>query len=399
MALARRERLFYLCALPLGHLSVDWVAGGLFILAPAVVFGGQELSPTQIGLLFAIRASVSSLFYIPAGIFGDSARRQGPAMVATFWWVGLAALAGAFAPNYWALVLAIVVSGVGGVFWHPMAMGAMVQQMPRRRAMAMGVHGLGGSIAEMAAPLLVGFLLLFMGWRRVLLVNSLVPLAAGIALLGLISVKRPAVQGRFSRADLVDLARIARQPVFLGLLLAMSLYSMSMIALMSMTPVYLKDVRGFSSGAAGLIFAALFLSGTVASPFVGIISDKAGRKPVALVATLIGGTAVWMMTATPETVSLVLVMSVAGLCLISLRWVLTAAALDIVGQREATVIGFLYAIGEGVGALGSLIAGVIGEASLDWSLAFAAILAFGAGGVMGLLPLRVSGRGMKRPAG
>ena len=84
--------------------------------------------------------------------------------------------------------------------------------------------------------------------------------------------------------------------------------------------------------------------------------------------------------------------------MISIRAVLTAAALDIVGQREATVIGFLFAIGEGIGALGSLIAGIIGNASLEWALIFAAILAFSVGGLVGALPLRASVQPVRAPA-
>ena len=390
MALTRRERLFYLSALPAGHASVDWIGAGMFLLAPAIVFGGLELSPTQIGLMFTIRALVSSLIYIPAGIMGDSLRRQGPAMLSTFWWVGLAGLAAVFSPNYWLLVLALAVSAAGSSFWHPLAMGAMVQRMPGRRAMAMAVHGAGGTISEVFAPLLVGFLLATMSWREVLFVNSAIPLAAGFLLFRLVTVTRSGEESRITKADFKYLARVGRQPVAVGLLVAMSLYNMSIIALMSMTPLYLKEVREFSSEAAGITFAALLLSGTIGSPLIGMISDRFGRKSVTVLGMMGGGAALWAMTVMPEAVSLVTVMLVAGFCLITVRAVLTAAALDVVGHREATVIGFLFAIGEGVGALGSLVAGVIGEASLGWALVFAALMAFAVAGVVAALPLRAS---------
>ncbi|MCH8087624.1 MAG: MFS transporter [Chloroflexi bacterium] len=392
MALTSKDRRYYFIALPAGHGAVDWIGAGMFLLAPAIAFGGVELSPVRIGLLFGTRALFSSIFYIPAGIVGDSVRRQGLVMLATIWWVGLAGIGAAFAPNYWVLVVAFIVSSAGSSFWHPLAMGAMVQRMPGRRAMAVAVHGVGGSASEVLAPLLVGILLAVIGWRQVLFINALFPLVAAILLLRVAAVVGPETKHRASRSDFKALARIGRRPVALGLLLAMGLYNMSNIALMTMAPIYLKDVRGFSPQAAGATLAALLVAGTVGSPLVGALSDRLGRKSVTVVGMIAGGAALWAMTLMPETISLVAAMMVAGFCLISIRAVLTAAALDIVGQREATVIGFLFAIGEGIGALGSLIAGIIGNASLEWALIFAALLAFSVGGLVGALPLRASGQ-------
>ena len=387
VAAPRRRKFFFLFALPAGHASVDWLGSGLFLLAPVIAFHGSDLNSVQIGLLFTIRSVVSSIAYIPAGLMGDSMRRQGPTMLSTFWWVGLGGVGAAFAPNYWLLVLAVTFSTCGSTFWHPLAMGAMAQQMPERRATAMAVHGAGGTVAEVFGPLLVGFMLAATGWRETLFINALFPLFAGIALIQLRTLTRPDGASSISMEDFRRLVRAAKRPVALGVLLAMILFNMSTIAFMSMTPVYLKDVKLFSSQEAGIAFAALLLAGTLGSLPVGVLSDRLGRRSVGFVGLGVGGAALWATTLMPGNLLMVAAMLIAGFCMISMRAVLTAAALDVMRQREATVIGFLFAIGEGVGAIGSVIAGVIGGVSLSWALVFSAILAFGAAGVMGVIPL------------
>ena len=254
--------------------------------------------------------------------------------------------------------------------------------------MAMAVHGVGGLMAEVLAPLLVGFLLAIMDWRKTLALNALVPIGAGILLIGLVSVNRTNVASRVTKADLLELMRAARQLPAIGILTATALYNMCFFALLSMTPIYLKDVRDFSSGEAGLAFAGLMLAGAVASPIVGSMSDRLGRKPVLLTGLMISGASLWLMTIVPGSASLVVTMVVAGFWLFSIQPVLWAAGLDVFGQREATVIGFLSVIAEGVGSLGSLLGGLIGEASLEWAIVFSALLAFSTGAVTSVLPMK-----------
>ncbi len=388
MAITRRERLTYFCGLPAGHGSVDWISAGLFLLAPAIAFGGTTLSPSKIGLLFALRAIVASITYIPSGLIGDSLRRQGQTMLVTIWWVGLTTLAAAFSPNYWVLTLLLSISGAGAAFWHPLAMSTMVLHMPERRGMAMAVHGVGGLMAEVLAPLLIGFLLAVMDWRETLALNALIPIGAGILLIGLVSVNRTSVASRVTKADLLELMRAVRQVPAMGVLAATALYNMCFFALLTMTPVYLKDVRDFSSKEAGIAFAGLMLAGALASPLIGSMSDRLGRKPVLLTGLMISGASLWLMTIVPGSVSLVVTMVIAGFWLFSIQPVLWAAGLDVFGQREATVIGFLSVIAEGIGSLGSLLAGLIGEVSLEWAIVFSALLAFSTAVVTSVLHIR-----------
>lgn len=383
--LSRKERLLYLVAFPAGHGAVDWGSGAFWILAPAIALA-MDLSPTQVGLLFAMRQVGSGVAQLPAGLTGDSLRRRGTFLLSTFWWVAIAQLAASVAPGYWTLGVFLAIAGAGAAAWHPVAMGTMVQRMPDRRAFALAIHSIGGTVAEIIAPLIVGFLLVFLEWRQVLQIGTLPAIVMGLLFIRLSSMVVPSVQGNISIPEVRELSRRAMRPATLGILLVLVLQNMSIIALMSMTPLYLQEERGFSSGLSGVAFAALVVSGAALAPLVGRVSDRAGRKPIALAGFFGGGASAWLVTVAPGTVGVFAALAATGFLLLTIRPVVMATALEVVGRREATVLGFLSAIGEGIAALGAALAGLVGEADLGLALVFAGGLSTAAGLAAGLHP-------------
>ena len=49
-----------------------------------------------------------------------------------------------------------------------------------------------------------------------------------------------------------------------------------------------------------------------------------------------------------------------------------ALAVDFAGQREATTLGFVFVLMDGVGAFGALLAGVVGDFQLHYAFLLAA---------------------------
>lgn len=60
-----KHNRFLLGSLALGHLTNDWVAGTLWLLAPAIA-ASMGLGPTEVGLLLTINGIGAGLVYIPA---------------------------------------------------------------------------------------------------------------------------------------------------------------------------------------------------------------------------------------------------------------------------------------------------------------------------------------------
>ena len=59
-------------------------------------------------------------------------------------------------------------------------MGVMAQWMPHRKGFVLGMHMAGGTIAEIAAPILVGFSLMFLSWSQVLQLNTIPTIILGL---------------------------------------------------------------------------------------------------------------------------------------------------------------------------------------------------------------------------
>jgi len=381
----REERWLYLAAFPAGHGGVDWGGASLWVLAPAIALS-MGLSPAQVGLLFTVKGLGAALAYLPAGLAGDAVRRRGRLMLSTLWWVAVAQLAASVAPGYWLVGIFLAIAGAGAASWHPVAMGTMVHRMPDRRAFALAIHGIGGTLAEVMAPLSVGFLLSFFGWRQVLRVSTIPAVVMGILFLRLSRMVGSSAHTSPFGFEARHLPKVLLRPAVLGILLVLILHNMSIIALMSMTPLYLQNVRGFSPGLTGVAFALFVVAGAVLAPVAGRISDRRGRKPIALFGLLGGSGCVWLISVAPGTLGVFVALIATGLTLISVRVVLMATALEVVGRRESTVIGLLFAASEGAGAGGAALAGLVGNTSLAMALVLASLLALASGLAAGVHP-------------
>jgi len=367
-------------AFPTGHAAVDWGSAAFWLLAPAMALA-MDLSATQIGVLFVMRQIGGGITQLPAGLIGDSISKRGRFLLATFWWVAVAQLIASVSPGYWLVGVFLALASAGAAAWHPVAMGTMVQRMPDRRAFALAVHSIGGTVAEIVAPLLVGFLLVFLDWRQVLQLSTVPAMIVGLMFVRLSAMVPASAEGAITRSELRELVRAITRPTPMLVLLVLVLHNMSILALMSMAPLYFQEVREFSSGLSGVAFAVFVVSGAVAAPLIGRISDRAGRTPITLVGLLGGGISAWLITVAPGTAGIFALLFLTGFLMLTVRPVLMAMALETIGRREATVLGFISTIGEVVSAPAAAVAGMVADINLTYPF----ILSAGLSGVAGFL--------------
>jgi FSR family fosmidomycin resistance protein-like MFS transporter len=385
------DQRFFLLFFPLGHMAVDWGGGAVLLLAPAMALA-MDLSALQVGLMLTAMELGAGMAYAPAGLLGDRIHRRGLLLLLSFWWVALGYLAASFAPGYWSVVALFTLAGMGVAAWHPVATGVMVEQMAERKAQALGVHSIGGTLSHVLAPLSVGFLLTYFSWQHVLQISVLPALVVGVVLLWWWRRIPPSGRERIGRADLGAMWREWRRPG--GLLVAAMLvtYQMSFIALQAMTPLFLVREHDYSIALAGVVFAAMLTGGALASPFVGRASDTAGRKRVAVVALAGSGMAAAFAAFAGGGLLLVGALVVAGTLIVSVRAVMLAAAVDVSRGHESTALGVAFSIMDGVGAMGALSAGAIGSNDLRLAIAFASAMAFVSLGVALAMPSRLARR-------
>ena len=340
------------------------------------------LTPVQVGILFAARQLGSGLSQLPAGFIGDHLRRRGRFLLATFWWVSVAQLAASGSANYWVVVGFLTLASAGAGAWHPVAMGVMTQWMPGRKAFVLGMHLMGGTVAEITAPLLVGVLLMHLSWNQALVINTIPTIILGLVFIKLAPMVIAPPQFLGGRVDIRWLVKAMLQPGSLAVLLAITLHNMSLIAFLSMAPLYFQEVLGFSSSLTGLGVSLFLIGGAAISPFVGYISDKIGRKLMATGGLIGGGVCAWFITLASGNVAIFPLLIITGILMLSVRSVIIAMALEKVGHRESTVLGLISSVGEGVAALGAVLAGIMGGINLAFAVILAAILSVIAGMVI-----------------
>ncbi|HJM51561.1 MAG TPA: MFS transporter [Alphaproteobacteria bacterium] len=382
------ETRFLLASFSLGHMANDWAPGAVWLIAPAIAFD-LGLSPSELGLLITISAIGASLAYFPAGLLADHVAHRGRLLALTFWWVAIGFFAASFATSFWSIAILLALAGLGDAAWHPIATGVLAKRWPARRGEALGVHAIGGSLAVVLAPLAVGYLLAVLDWREALRISVLPALI--MALVFTVFIARrvpPSDDSGTTRGDVGAFFAVWLRPLGLAFLTMVVAYHMSFTAVMSMTPLYLQTTHGYSPAQAGTLFAVGLLAGTVVLPWLGRVSDRIGRKRVVVVMTFFGGLlAAGIAFAGPGPALLLTVVGAIGM-LVGVRAVILALAVDFAAKREGTTLGFVFGLMDGVGALGAVLAGLVGEVDLSRAFLLGGGLALASALLALLLPLR-----------
>jgi MFS family permease len=125
-------------------------------------------------------------------------------------------------------------------------------------------------------------------------------------------------------------------------------------------PLYMEDGLELSSQSMGFHFGLLWAVGIVASPLMGHLSDRLGRKPVLVPALLCSGTLTVILALFGNGIMFTVIIGMLGIFLRSDYALLSAAILDIVGQKVATtVLGVLSFLRFSMAGISPLIAGYL----------------------------------------
>lgn len=358
----------------LGHLANDWAPSTIWIVAPAIA-AAMDLSPAEVGLLITIVHFGAALGYLPAGVLADRVANRGRLLLGTFWWVAAGYLAASFAPGFWTLALMLAIAGIGDAAWHPIATGVLAQSLPTQRAHALGIHAMTGTFAEVLAPLGIGFLLVWFDWRVAMQISTVPAILMGIAFFRIANYVPQSPHHAISLTDLRALWNIWRVPRGLGVITMVSVYNMSLLAILAMTPLFLQRVHGLSLVQAGAVFSSMVLAGALVQPLVGRLSDATGRKPVFIAGTVAAGLACLAVAWSATLGAAILALIAAVAALYGIRSSVLASAIEFGERREATTLGLAFMLLDGVGALGSALAGAVGSLDLHYPFLLAAGMA------------------------
>ena len=334
----------------LGHTVKHIYNSGLQSVILAVIKDDLGLSGTQFGLLATSQRVTSGATTMVAGYLGDRfANKSGLMLMLSLAIMGVSFYLLGSAPSYWVLFAVMLLVGIGPSLYHPPAIASLSRKFPDKRGFAISLHGTGGSIGEVVGPVLTGGLitgtyLVAFQWRDVLHLSVFPALFFAVAVyLMMRNIPAAAADAGSLREYGSSLATLLRRKAMLSLVLVTALRSSGQSAVMGFLPVYLLEDLEYEKVVIGLFMSGAQVTGIVAQPLMGYLSDKFGRKIVLVPCTLAMGLLIISLRFAEPGLQLVTVVLVMGAFLYSLHTIYIAGAMDVAqGQAQSTVVSLIY---------------------------------------------------------
>jgi MFS family permease len=261
--------------------------------------------------------------------------------------------------GYWHLLLLLVLMGLIAGTYHAPAASLLARTFPpERRGGALGMHVVGGNLSFFATPLLAGGLAASThDWRSPYLVFAIAPILAGVFLFVTLPALREHAEHSSSAGLLKDLGSVIG---VVGPLLSLAIvFQMLYAAVYAFLALYLVDARGFDPAAAAVLVAAPFIAGLAGAPIGGFLSDRVGRKPVIIVAIVLQGPLLYILTQVP-TMLIAPVLAVMGLVGAARMPVIEGFLLDRApANRRATTLGAYYFLAQELGGFAAPVLGIL----------------------------------------
>ena len=334
----------------LGHTVKHIYNSGLQSVMLAVIKDDLGLSGTQFGFLATSQRVTSGATTMVAGYLGDRfANRSGLMLMLSLGIMGVSYYLLGSAPSYWLLFAVMLLVGIGPSLYHPPAIASLSRKFPDKRGFAISLHGTGGSIGEVVGPVLTGGLisgtyLVAFHWRDVLHLSVFPALFFAVAVyLMMRNIPAAAADAGSLREYGSSLATLLRRRAMLSLVLVTALRSSGQSAVMGFLPVYLLEDLKYEKVEIGLFMSGAQVTGIVAQPLMGYLSDRFGRKIVLVPCTLAMGLLIISLRFAEPGLQLVIVVLVMGAFLYSLHTIFIAGAMDVAqGQAQSTVVSLIY---------------------------------------------------------
>ena len=401
----RRGAAFIIGGLTSGHGVFHWLTQSFIVVLPEVrdlLLGGSVVATTSIQTTREIASGVVSL---PGGVLTDALRKHWGWVMAVCMalfgvgWILMAAGGWTVPGSSWLtaeqaaasqgsgdlnvlgyilLLVGMAVVGMAASFWHLPAVAALSTQFSHRRASVLSFHGVGGNVGDVIGPVLTGLLLSVLTWQGIITIYGAVPIFLAFLVFWAFrdigqhrhgeEQQRPASTMRHQIDETKILMHNGRM---WGITAVAGLRGMAYIGFITVLPLYLADELGLRmmDGEGGFenlfyrgsLIGLLVLVGIFASPVMGYLSDRFGRKLVLIPGMAVLAVLTFLMASLGDTLTgMTILLAGLGLFLYSDQPILTATAMDIVREgTAATTLGLMSTSRFIFSAISPLIAGVL----------------------------------------
>ncbi|MEC9309117.1 MAG: MFS transporter [Chloroflexota bacterium] len=389
----RDSSKFMITALAVGHSVFHWVLQSFVVVLPEIQSAFQ-LSAVGTGGILSARELASGFVRLPGGILSDVLRKHWGLLLATCLFIsGLGSLAIGLSPMYGFLLVGVALVAMSHSMWHLPSAAALSYHFPEKRGLALSLHGVGGSVGDVAGPLVTGALLVVLTWQGILSVYAVIPI-----ILAVTAVWAIRNIGRIRAADEINIDKSSRpdmtkrlliNPTLWGLTTVRGLRAMALVALLTTLPLYLDNDLDMNPFNRGLHIGLLIAIGLAAKPIAGHLSDRFTRKKVMVPGLAWSCVMALVMVPMNDGIGLSISVVLMGLFLYPDQPILTAATLEVVGRQvSATALGLVTFASFIMSAISPFIAGGLYQTyGMDSALYFVAGLFGIATVIMAILKL------------
>lgn len=352
-------------AIGLGHALTHAYTAALYLLLPFLA-RDLSLNYSQIGFALSVRQFMSTLVNLPAGIIVDTVGRRNLFLALALLGTALPYIVISATSSYWILVVCLGLMGVASFLWHPAAITSISEMYPSKRGYGLAMHELGANLGDTLMPLLTGALLGFLTWRQVISVTVAVGVLAGLIVLRIVSnvrrhiaaAPKTAIPGGY----LAGLRMLARNSNLMILALVSGIRSFTQHGLMSFLPLFLVNDMRIPAVLVGVYLAVVQVSGMIATPISGTLSDRIGPKRVATAGMLTTTVALIMFAALNLGAAFVGALALVGFFTYSMRPAIFRWAIGVVPRElEGTTVGTLFTVQALFSTLMPLIGGIVAD--------------------------------------
>lgn len=338
----------------LSHFTLELCHNFMPVLYPLLTVQ-MGLSFTQIGILALANNLITSAFQPLLGFLPERYGAERVVGLSIIWLGGLMGLVG-FAPNFWILALLVALASVGSAAYHPAGVVNVTHQTSVRRGTAMSIFSVGGSLGAALSPT---WLLLWLGSMGTHSALMVIPFALLMGALMIQQARRPAFV-----IDPIQMAKAS--PVHAGYRLGLILIVLGtmarawfQVAFVTYLPAWVQSSGGSIEQGAQLLSIFLFATGA-GSLLGGIVADRVGVWPVAMVTNLVIAPAFWFWLGGTPLVQ-VLLLIVIGFALGANYPTVILLAHDAWPQRIALASGLVMGLGWVPAGLGASFTGYLAD--------------------------------------
>jgi len=375
----------------LGHSLTHWYPATFFMLLPLI---GNEMGLTysQIGFIMTCQYAAGAISNVPGGMLVDVWGKKGQLMALSLFWVGFPYLMMGFSSQYWMVLICVMLVGIGNNLWHPTAIPLLGSMFPKRKGLALSLHGMGGNVGDALAPLAVGALLTTLSWREIVVLNVVPGAAMSMLILFFLGTMtfapkqkaKPSVEvndahpanaanaantadaanskGQSMRSYVAGLRTLMQTPGLFLLTLSSGFRSMTQGTLLTFLPLYLANEMHYNVFWVGAGMALLQLTGFIAAPIAGHLSDTMGRKNILMASFGMSGVVLLLMTFAGGSPWFVFLIAVLGFFLYAARPIMQAWMLDATPKNMGgTAIGLMFGMQSGAQAIAPILGGIVAD--------------------------------------